>query len=92
MSGGAPNGQWDLCNQCGCLIDWTRQRVHGDWHKLQEERAEKVEVLRRRTELLGNAIADVLAIAYRDDEFAGRVTLGMWSALWNKESLVDSEE
>jgi hypothetical protein len=71
-----------VCIQCGATISWGNLKVHEDWHAGTAE----------QTELLRQAVEDLIDAVYGGDVVNGRAARDMWRAAWNKESLVDSEE
>lgn len=55
--GGADNGGWSLCHECGAIIDlprWSRDRDQQTGHTLDELRARQT---RRRADYLRKAVA-----------------------------------
>jgi hypothetical protein len=82
----------DVCDQCGCTVPWNRMRVHANWHRLQDQRSERVEVLRRQMKFVKDAVDDVIEILGRTGSpESWDAAMKLYDRAWEKISTVDSE-
>lgn len=92
MSYGSRYHDGDMCDQCGSLIRWERLRVHADWHRLQDQRSERVEVLRRQMKFVKDAVDDVIEILGRTNVSPEKweEAMRLYREAWTMVSRVDS--